>query len=91
MASFSFLSFPEKTNKGGVIGGVIIGFILVSILIGVIGYFICGKKRSELFSHRRLYDDTRNDPGKEQQKGFTWEHCYTPAQSCLSNLLLLNC
>ncbi|XP_068003915.1 mucin-15 [Melanerpes formicivorus] len=69
--NFSYLSTPaphskdangDKTNKGGVIGGVIIGFILVSILIGVIGYFICGKKRSELFSHRRLYDDTRNDP-----------------------------
>ncbi|NXN17637.1 MUC15 protein, partial [Indicator maculatus] len=52
----------DKTNKGGVIGGVIVGFILGSILIGLIGYFICGKKRSESFSHRRLYDDTRNDP-----------------------------
>ncbi|NXV98321.1 MUC15 protein, partial [Calonectris borealis] len=52
----------EKTNKGGVIVGVIVGAILGSILIGLIGYFICGKKRSESFSHRRLYDDTRNDP-----------------------------
>ncbi|NXK24526.1 MUC15 protein, partial [Arenaria interpres] len=52
----------EKTNKGGVIVGVIVGAILVSILIGLIGYFICGKKRSESFSHRRLYDDTRNEP-----------------------------
>ncbi|XP_074004724.1 mucin-15 [Numenius arquata] len=52
----------EKTNKGGVIVGVIVGAILVSVLIGLIGYFICGKKRSESFSHRRLYDDTRNDP-----------------------------
>ncbi|NWX77265.1 MUC15 protein, partial [Alca torda] len=52
----------EKTNRGGVIVGVIVGAILGSILIGLIGYFICGKKRSELFSHRRLYDDTRNDP-----------------------------
>ncbi|NXW54703.1 MUC15 protein, partial [Eurystomus gularis] len=51
-----------KTNKGGVIAGVIIGAILGSILIGLIGYFICGKRRSESFSHRRLYDDTRNDP-----------------------------
>ncbi|KAF1673347.1 MUC15 protein, partial [Pygoscelis papua] len=52
----------EKTNRGGVIVGVIVGTILGSILIGLIGYFICGKKRSESFSHRRLYDDTRNDP-----------------------------
>ncbi|NXX43012.1 MUC15 protein, partial [Tricholaema leucomelas] len=52
----------DKTNKGGVIAGVIVGFILVSLLIVLFGYFICGKKRSESFSHRRLYDDTRNDP-----------------------------
>ncbi|KAM9014990.1 mucin-15 [Ara ararauna] len=52
----------DKTNKGGVIAGVIVGAILLSILIGLIGYFICGKKRSESFSHKRLYDDTRNDP-----------------------------
>ncbi|GAB0189769.1 mucin-5AC-like [Grus japonensis] len=55
----------DKTNKGGVIVGVIVGAILGSILIGLIGYFICGKKRSESFSHRRLYDDTRNDPGSK--------------------------
>ncbi|XP_074741236.1 mucin-15 [Strix uralensis] len=55
-------SKEDKTNKGGVIVGVIVGAILGSILIGLIGYFICGKKRSESFSHRRLYDDTRNDP-----------------------------
>ncbi|NXK08917.1 MUC15 protein, partial [Herpetotheres cachinnans] len=52
----------DKTYTGGVIVGVIVGAILVSILIGLIGYFIYGKKRSESFSHRRLYDDTRNDP-----------------------------
>ncbi|NXS96421.1 MUC15 protein, partial [Jacana jacana] len=52
----------EKTNKVGVIVGVTVGAILVSILFGLIGYFICGKKRSESFSHRRLYDDTRSDP-----------------------------
>ncbi|XP_074774236.1 mucin-15 [Athene noctua] len=52
----------DKTNKGGVIVGVTVGAILGSIFIGLIGYFICGKKRSESFSHRRLYDDTRNDP-----------------------------
>ncbi|NXG76103.1 MUC15 protein, partial [Baryphthengus martii] len=50
-----------KTNKGVVVG-VIVGGILGSILISLIGYFICSKKRSESFAHRRLYDDTRNDP-----------------------------
>ncbi|NXF74262.1 MUC15 protein, partial [Sclerurus mexicanus] len=50
-----------KTNKGVTVG-VTVGAILGSILIGLIGYFICRKKRSELFSHRRLYDDTRSDP-----------------------------
>ncbi|XP_051632791.1 mucin-15 [Manacus candei] len=52
----------DKTNKEGVIAGVIVGAILGFILIGLIGYFICGKKRSDSFSHRRLYDDTRSDP-----------------------------
>ncbi|NXK41820.1 MUC15 protein, partial [Piprites chloris] len=52
----------DKTNKEGVIVGVTVGAILGFILIGLIGYFICGKKRSESFSHRRLYDDTRSDP-----------------------------
>ncbi|NWH66849.1 MUC15 protein, partial [Geococcyx californianus] len=52
----------DKTNKVGVIVGVIVGAILISMLIGLVGYFIRGKKRSESFSHRRLYDDTRNDP-----------------------------
>ncbi|NXJ77191.1 MUC15 protein, partial [Trogon melanurus] len=52
----------DKTNKGGVIVGIIVGAILGSILIGLTGYFICIMKRSDSFSHRRLYDDTRNDP-----------------------------
>ncbi|NXI66676.1 MUC15 protein, partial [Anseranas semipalmata] len=52
----------EKTTREAVIYGVTIGAILGSILIALIVYFICGKKRSESFSHRRLYDNTRNDP-----------------------------
>ncbi|NWR57305.1 MUC15 protein, partial [Bucorvus abyssinicus] len=52
----------NKSNKGGVISGVIVGVILVSLLIGLIGYSICGKKRSQAFAHRRFYDDRRNDP-----------------------------
>ncbi|XP_010137542.1 PREDICTED: mucin-15 [Buceros rhinoceros silvestris] len=52
----------NKTNKGGVISGVIVGVILVSVLIGLIGYAVCGKRRSQSFSHRRFYDETRSDP-----------------------------
>ncbi|NXY42543.1 MUC15 protein, partial [Ceuthmochares aereus] len=52
----------DKTNKEGVIVGVIVGAILFSILIVLVGHFISCKKTSESFSHRRLYDDTRNDP-----------------------------
>ncbi|NXG61274.1 MUC15 protein, partial [Hemiprocne comata] len=52
----------EKTNEVGIIVGAIVGALLGSVLIGLIGYLIWGKKRSESFSHRRLYDDTRNDP-----------------------------
>ncbi|XP_065611837.1 mucin-15 [Cyrtonyx montezumae] len=50
-----------KTNKGGIIVGIAVG-ILGSILIGLMGHFLCDKRRSESFSHRRLYDDTRNGP-----------------------------
>ncbi|XP_015718898.1 mucin-15 isoform X2 [Coturnix japonica] len=49
-----------KTSKTGVIVGITVG-VLGSILIGLMGCFLCDKERSESFSHRRLYD-TRNDP-----------------------------
>ncbi|NWV22113.1 MUC15 protein, partial [Origma solitaria] len=52
----------DKTNKEGVIVGAIVGATLGSVLIGLVGYFICAKKRSESFAHRRLYDDSRSDP-----------------------------
>ncbi|KAM6273852.1 mucin-15 [Porphyrio hochstetteri] len=52
----------DKANEKGVRVAVTVGAVLGSVLIGLIGYFICCKKRSESFSHRRLYDDTRNDP-----------------------------
>lgn len=67
-ASSLFLSLLDKSNKGGVISGIIVGVILVSVLIGLIGYAVCGKRRSQSFSHRRFYDETRNDPGKAQHK-----------------------
>ncbi|NXU09563.1 MUC15 protein, partial [Pardalotus punctatus] len=52
----------DKTSKEGVIVGATVGAILGSVLMGLVGYFICAKKRSESFYHRRLYDDTRSDP-----------------------------
>ncbi|XP_067388220.1 mucin-15 [Emydura macquarii macquarii] len=52
----------ENNNNGGVVLGAIVGAILGSALIGLIGYLICGKRKSGLFSHQRLYDDTRSEP-----------------------------
>ncbi|XP_032659600.1 mucin-15 isoform X1 [Chelonoidis abingdonii] len=56
---------PNKENRhsAGVVFGAIVGAILGSALIGLIGYFICGKRKSGSFSHQRLYDDTRTEPG----------------------------
>ncbi|NXT84181.1 MUC15 protein, partial [Zapornia atra] len=53
-------SSEDKTNERGVIVAVTVGAVLGSVLIGLIGYFICSKKKSESFSHRQLYDDTTN-------------------------------
>ncbi|XP_063149185.1 mucin-15 [Candoia aspera] len=49
-------------SNGVVIFGTIVGAMLGSTLIGLVGYFICRKRKPELFGHQRLYDDTRNDP-----------------------------
>ncbi|NXB04492.1 MUC15 protein, partial [Cnemophilus loriae] len=51
-----------KNNKKEVTVGVIVGAILGSVLIGLVGYSTCAKKRPESFSHRELYDDTSRDP-----------------------------
>ncbi|KAL8169773.1 UNVERIFIED_CONTAM: hypothetical protein K2H54_057362 [Gekko kuhli] len=55
---------PRKDNysNGGVIFGAIVGAVLGSALIGLVGYFMCKKRKSDGFVHQRLYDDTRNDP-----------------------------
>ncbi|XP_077178113.1 mucin-15 [Paroedura picta] len=55
---------PQKDNhiNGGVIFGAIVGAVLGSALIGLVGYFMCRKRKPEGFAHQRLYDDTRNDP-----------------------------
>lgn len=55
---------PQKghRNHGGVVFGAIVGAVLGCALISLVGYFLCGKRKSESFGHQRLYDDTRNDP-----------------------------
>lgn len=45
--------------------GAIVGAVLGCTLISLVGYFLCGKRKSDAFGHQRLYDDTRNDPGNE--------------------------
>nr|XP_056707092.1 mucin-15 [Euleptes europaea] len=52
----------KEDSNGGVIFGAIVGTVLGSALIGLVGYFICKKRKSEGFTHQRLYDDTGNDP-----------------------------
>ncbi|KAJ6652650.1 hypothetical protein lerEdw1_011220 [Lerista edwardsae] len=55
---------PQKGhhNNGGVVFGAIVGAVLGCALISLVGYFLCGKRKSDSFGHQRLYDDTRNDP-----------------------------
>ncbi|TFJ95720.1 CD5 antigen-like [Platysternon megacephalum] len=53
----------DNRHSAGVVLGAIVGAILGSALIGLTGYFICGKRKSGSFSHQRLYDDTRSEPG----------------------------
>ena len=55
----------ENHNHGAVVFGAVVGAVLGSALIGLAGYFMCTKRKSESFGHQRLYDDTRNDPGNE--------------------------
>ncbi|XP_078239170.1 mucin-15 isoform X1 [Pogona vitticeps] len=52
----------ENHNHGAVVFGAVVGAVLGSALIGLAGYFMCTKRKSESFGHQRLYDDTRNDP-----------------------------
>ncbi|XP_014686933.1 mucin-15 isoform X1 [Equus asinus] len=53
---------PQEENRNtGVVFGAILGAILGASLLSLVGYLLCGKKKTESFSHRRLYDD-RNEP-----------------------------
>nr|XP_006111561.1 mucin-15 [Pelodiscus sinensis] len=63
----TFPSNPKEPNEenqhsAGVVFGAIVGAILGSALIGLIGYFLCTKRKPDSFSHQRLYDDPRSEP-----------------------------
>ncbi|XP_019312107.2 mucin-15 isoform X1 [Panthera pardus] len=59
---FSNTSDPQEENKNtGVVFGAILGAILGASLLSLVGYLLCGKRKTDSFSHRRLYDD-RNEP-----------------------------
>ncbi|XP_019407376.1 PREDICTED: mucin-15 [Crocodylus porosus] len=60
-------SYPKETSKekhynGEIVFGATVGTFLGFALIGLIGYVMCRKRKSEPFCHQRLYDDTRSDP-----------------------------
>ncbi|XP_007535990.1 mucin-15 [Erinaceus europaeus] len=55
-------SDPQEDNRNtGVVFGAILGAILGASLLSLVGYLLCGKRKTDSFSHRRLYDD-RNEP-----------------------------
>ncbi|KAF3821951.1 mucin-15 isoform X1 [Mirounga leonina] len=57
-----FSNTSEEENKNtGVVFGAILGAILGASLLSLVGYLLCGKRKMDSFSHRRLYDD-RNEP-----------------------------
>lgn len=60
--------FSENRSNGAVVFGAIVGAILGCALISLVGYFMCGKRKTDSFAHQRLYDDMRNDPGNEAAK-----------------------
>nr|KAF6438321.1 mucin 15, cell surface associated [Molossus molossus] len=59
---FPNTSDPQEENRNtGVVFGAILGAILGASLLSLVGYLLCGKRKMNSFSHRRLYDD-RNEP-----------------------------
>nr|XP_019604740.1 PREDICTED: mucin-15 [Rhinolophus sinicus] len=59
---FPNTSDPQEENRNtGVVFGAILGAILGASLLSLVGYLLCGKRKTNSFSHRRLYDD-RNEP-----------------------------
>ncbi|XP_055989483.1 mucin-15 [Sorex fumeus] len=60
--NFPNTSDPQKENRNtGVVFGAILGAILGASFLSLVGYLLCGKRKTDSFSHRRLYDD-RNEP-----------------------------
>ncbi|XP_028738213.1 mucin-15 isoform X1 [Peromyscus leucopus] len=55
-------SDPQKETKNtAIVFGTILGAILGASLLSLVGYLLCGQRKTDSFSHRRLYDD-RNEP-----------------------------
>ncbi|XP_078540339.1 mucin-15 [Lissotriton helveticus] len=52
----------DAQTSGGVVFGAIIGSILGIVMILLVGYFICGVRKPDAFTHRRLYEDIKNEP-----------------------------
>ncbi|KAM8815371.1 mucin-15 [Rhynchonycteris naso] len=59
---FPNTSDPQDENRNtGIVFGAILGAILGASLLTLAGYLLCGQRKTNSFSHRRLYDD-RNEP-----------------------------
>ncbi|OBS69576.1 hypothetical protein A6R68_01883, partial [Neotoma lepida] len=59
---FPNASDPQKETKNtAIVFGTILGAILGASLLSLVGYLLCGQRKTDSFSHRRLYDD-RNEP-----------------------------
>ncbi|XP_020010210.2 mucin-15 [Castor canadensis] len=59
---FPNTSDPQKENRNaGIVFGAILGAILGVSLLSLVGYLLCGKRKTDSFSHQRLYED-RNEP-----------------------------
>ncbi|XP_004644177.1 mucin-15 [Octodon degus] len=90
---FPSTSEPQKENKNpGVVFGAILGAILGVSLLSLVGYLLCGKRKTDSFSHRRLYDD-RNEPvlrldntPEPYDMGFGSPSYYNPSVSHSSEL-----
>ncbi|XP_028622797.1 mucin-15 isoform X2 [Grammomys surdaster] len=52
---------PKENKNTGIVFGAILGAILGASLLSLVGYLLCGQRKTDSFSHQRLYDD-RNEP-----------------------------
>ncbi|XP_045681439.1 mucin-15 isoform X2 [Phyllostomus hastatus] len=66
---FPNTSDPQEENRNtGVVFGAILGAILGASLLTLVGYLLCGKRKTSSFSHRRLYDDRNEPAGRENAR-----------------------